>query len=123
MPASSAAEADEPMSRSERMFVGLVLLCMVDLIWVASSELTGYIFNDLKYDKPYFSTYFKSSLFSSYLVLFAFYRPWQRQLHVSTQNLKWMRRRPRYSVRILNPLRLHARLILARVHLLASQRL
>ncbi len=38
------------------------MLLIVDVIWVASSELTEYIFNDKHYDKPFFSTYLKVCL-------------------------------------------------------------
>eukprot|EP00095_Tigriopus_kingsejongensis_P001336 snap_masked-scaffold1057_size73593-processed-gene-0.8 protein:Tk01336 transcript:snap_masked-scaffold1057_size73593-processed-gene-0.8-mRNA-1 annotation:"solute carrier family 35 member f5-like" len=44
-----------------------------------SSEFTGYIFHDLDYDKPFFSTYFKTSLFMVYLTGFLFHRPWREQ--------------------------------------------
>ena len=33
-----------------------------------------------QYDKPFFSTYFKTSLFMVYLTGFVFYRPWREQL-------------------------------------------
>ena len=44
---------------------------------VASSEFTEFIFKDLKYEKPYFSTYLKTSLFTSYLIGFLVYQPWR----------------------------------------------
>ena len=34
----------------------------------------------IQYDKPFFSTYFKTSLFVVYLTGFVFYRPWREQL-------------------------------------------
>jgi hypothetical protein len=43
----------------------------------ASSEFTEYIFKDLNYEKPYFSTYFKTTLFMSYLMGFVVYAPWR----------------------------------------------
>ena len=39
--------------------------------------MTVYIFDDLKYDKPFFSTYVKTTLFTSYLCGFAIYAPWR----------------------------------------------
>lgn len=37
-----------------------------------------YLFTKGSYEKPLFTTYFKTSLFSIYLVAFIFWRPWQR---------------------------------------------
>ena len=80
MPATSAGQSPaDALTRAQRLFSGVVLLLVVDLIWVASSEFTQYIFRDLSYDKPYFSTYFKTSLFSVYLLGFALHRPWREQ--------------------------------------------
>ena len=73
-------EVSTALSRPQRLCVGLLILLLVDVIWVASSEFTKYIFTELSYDKPYFSTYFKNSLFSSYLLGFVMYRPWRHQL-------------------------------------------
>uniref|UniRef100_H2ZHN6 Solute carrier family 35 member F5 n=1 Tax=Ciona savignyi TaxID=51511 RepID=H2ZHN6_CIOSA len=59
--------------------LGLFLLLLVDLIWVASSEASRYLFKDIHYDKPYMSTYIKTSMFSIYLLGFVLYAPWRRQ--------------------------------------------
>ena len=69
----------EVLTRAQRILTGLILLLAVDLIWVASSEFTKYIFQDLEYDKPFFSTYFKTSLFMVYLTGFLAYKPWRDQ--------------------------------------------
>ena len=37
-----------------------------------------YLFTQGSYDKPFFATYFKTSLFTIYLSAFIFWRPWQR---------------------------------------------
>ena len=76
MPSPSAPPV---LSRAQRMLTGMVLLLGVDVIWVASSEFTEYIFHDLRYDKPFFSTYLKTSLFMTYLAGFALYRPWREE--------------------------------------------
>lgn len=76
----SAGSAQDPLTRPQRMVAGLFLLLTVDVIWVASSEFTGYIFHDLHFDKPFFTTYFKTSLFMVYLTGFLFHRPWRVQL-------------------------------------------
>jgi len=75
--AASGSGAIDPLTRPQRLLVGLLILLLVDVIWVASSEFTKYIFTELSYDKPYFSTYFKNSLFITYLLGFVVYRPWR----------------------------------------------
>ena len=74
-----AAAPTDPGSRPQRIALGIFVLLIVDIIWVASSEFTEYIFNDLHYEKPFFTTYFKTTLFSIYLMGFAVYRPWRNQ--------------------------------------------
>lgn len=67
------------LTRPKRMAVGILMLLIVDVIWVVSSEITRYIFKDIGYDKPFFSTYLKTSMFMLYLLGFLFWRPWRRQ--------------------------------------------
>ena len=87
------------------MLAGVVLLLLVDIIWVGSSELTDvrlfhcwnefpadavtqyhvyfvafqYIFHRKGFKKPFFTTYFKTSSFMVYLAGFIFYTPWKKQ--------------------------------------------
>lgn len=73
------------LSKTRRLVLGVIVLLVVDLIWVGSSELTEYIFNKEKFDKPFFTTYAKTSMFILYLFGFLFWEPWRRQcLHGST---------------------------------------
>jgi len=62
-----------------RLILGAALLGLVDLIWIVSAELTRHIFKQIDYNKPFFSTYFKSSLLVIYLFGFVCYRPWGRR--------------------------------------------
>ncbi|TRY61755.1 hypothetical protein TCAL_09140 [Tigriopus californicus] len=73
------APPNETLTRPQRLIAGVFLLLVVDVIWVLSSEFTGYIFHDLHYDKPFFSTYFKTSLFMVYLTGFLFHGTWRNQ--------------------------------------------
>ena len=43
-----------------------------------SSSLLKYLFHQESYDKPFFTVYFKTILFTIYLLPFIFWRPWQR---------------------------------------------
>ncbi|KAK7075174.1 hypothetical protein SK128_015223, partial [Halocaridina rubra] len=67
------------MAHGRRLALGIFVLLLVDIIWVASSELTEYIFNESGFDKPFFSTYFKTSMFALYLLGFIFWSPWRHQ--------------------------------------------
>lgn len=67
------------MTRGRRLALGIFVLLLVDIIWVASSELSEYIFNDAGFNKPFFSTYLKTSMFSLYLLGFIFWQPWRHQ--------------------------------------------
>ncbi|XP_061782462.1 solute carrier family 35 member F5-like isoform X2 [Nerophis lumbriciformis] len=66
-------------SQRRRMALGVAILLLVDVIWVASSELTSYIFKHQDYNKPFFSTFTKTSMFVLYLLGFLLWRPWRQQ--------------------------------------------
>uniref|UniRef100_A0A665WKH4 Solute carrier family 35 member F5 n=1 Tax=Echeneis naucrates TaxID=173247 RepID=A0A665WKH4_ECHNA len=66
-------------AQRRRMALGVVILLLVDVIWVASSELTSYIFKRQEYNKPFFSTFAKTSMFVLYLLGFLLWRPWRQQ--------------------------------------------
>ncbi|XP_066963689.1 solute carrier family 35 member F5 isoform X1 [Macrobrachium rosenbergii] len=72
------------MAHGRRLALGIFVLLLVDIIWVASSELSEYIFHDSGFNKPFFSTYLKTSMFSLYLLGFIFWSPWR---HQCTHNL------------------------------------
>ncbi|CAG5083849.1 Oidioi.mRNA.OKI2018_I69.PAR.g10481.t1.cds [Oikopleura dioica] len=59
--------------------IGGVLLILVDIIWIIFSQLKDYVFKDVHFDKPYFSTYLNYSFFTVYLLGFLVYKPWGRQ--------------------------------------------
>ena len=50
----------------------------ISYIFLAPLIYTQYLFTQESYPKPLFTTYFKTSLFSIYLVAFVFWRPWHR---------------------------------------------
>ncbi|XP_041374495.1 solute carrier family 35 member F5-like [Gigantopelta aegis] len=67
------------LSRLHRLIAGIVILILVDLIWVASSELTEYLFEQTGYRKPFFTTYVKTVMFAAYLFGFLIWKPWREQ--------------------------------------------
>ncbi|XP_048775113.2 solute carrier family 35 member F5-like isoform X2 [Ostrea edulis] len=75
------------LSKVKRLLLGIFVLLVVDLIWVASSEVTEYIFKDAHYDKPFFTTYIKTSMFSVYLLGFIFFEPWRQQCKNKTSSM------------------------------------
>ena len=64
-------------SQNSLCWIICIICIFFDFSRVASSEFTEFIFKDLKYEKPYFSTYLKTSLFTSYLIGFLVYQPWR----------------------------------------------
>lgn len=67
------------LSKPQRLLLGMFVLLLVVVIWVASSELTQYIFKQEGFNKPYFTTYFKTLLFMIYLSGFCIWSPWRQQ--------------------------------------------
>lgn len=65
------------LNKTHRLLLGLVVLILVDIIWVSSSELTKYLYQNEKYDKPFFCTYFKTSMFTLYLLGLGLIAPWK----------------------------------------------
>lgn len=76
-PSLSFVSCTSLLSKSQRLLLGLLLLLFVNVIWVLSSELTKYIFLNAEYDKPFFTTYFKTSMFMVYLLGFVFSKSWR----------------------------------------------
>ncbi|XP_043549946.1 solute carrier family 35 member F5-like isoform X1 [Chiloscyllium plagiosum] len=70
-----SSQSSSPQRR--RMILGIIVLLVVDIIWVVSSELTSYIFK--RYEKPFFSTFAKTSMFVLYLIGFLVWKPWREQ--------------------------------------------
>lgn len=71
-------ENDDPMlTKSQRLVLGFLVLILVDVIWVSSSELTKYIYSNETFDKPFFCTYVKTSMFTLYLMGFLFWPTWK----------------------------------------------
>lgn len=54
--------------RRRRWRVGLILLGLVVVLWVASGFLVNSIFSTGEYPKPYFLTYMNTAVFSVYLI-------------------------------------------------------
>ncbi|XP_076089175.1 solute carrier family 35 member F5-like [Mytilus galloprovincialis] len=67
------------LTKVQRLVLGIIVLLVVDLIWVGSSELTEYLFKEEDFNKPFFTTYAKTSMFMIYLFGFLFWEPWRRQ--------------------------------------------
>ncbi|EZA62149.1 hypothetical protein DMN91_011920 [Ooceraea biroi] len=67
------------MNKSQRLVLGLLVLLLVDIIWVSSSELTKYIYREATFEKPFFSTYIRTSMFTLYLFGLCFWPSWREQ--------------------------------------------
>lgn len=62
-----------------RPAIGSFLLVIVCVLWVFSSELTQFIFANLAFSRPYFFTWFATSMFQFYLVGFLVCKPWRQR--------------------------------------------
>uniref|UniRef100_A0A1I8H3U4 Solute carrier family 35 member F5 n=1 Tax=Macrostomum lignano TaxID=282301 RepID=A0A1I8H3U4_9PLAT len=60
-----------------RLAVGIACLLGVVIIWVLSSELTRFIFVQRHFNKPFFTTFFKTALFTLYLTGFLCLPNWR----------------------------------------------
>ena len=56
---------------------GLACLAAVVVIWVTSSEVIQFIFDDIDFSKPFFLTFYSTSLFSLYLFGFLLFPSWR----------------------------------------------
>lgn len=65
------------VQRTQKLILGTLLLLVVDVIWVSSSELTKFLYQDDHFDKPFFCTYFKTSMFTIYLLALGLLAPWR----------------------------------------------
>lgn len=94
------------LSRTHKLILGIAILLLVDLIWVSSSELTKVIFfsfgmqvpiidsftsfqflyQNENFDKPFFCTYFKTSMFTFYLLILGLIAPWKDACEKSGNN-------------------------------------
>ncbi|KAK5647587.1 hypothetical protein RI129_002479 [Pyrocoelia pectoralis] len=72
------------LTKTQRLVLGVFILLLVDVIWVSSSELTKYIYHNEAFEKPFFSTYVKTSMFTLYLLGFCFWPPWRE--HCNKRN-------------------------------------
>lgn len=90
MTGSTIGNAEHPASQHEALAAtavaprnhvfGLLLICLVAVIWVASAELIQFIFGASSFTKPFFLTYFSTSLFGLYLGGFLVSSEWRRTL-------------------------------------------
>lgn len=67
------------LSKTHRLLLGILVLMLVDVIWVSSSEATKYLYRNDSYQKPFFTTYVKTSMFTIYLLGLCFWPPWREQ--------------------------------------------
>ncbi|CAL1543754.1 unnamed protein product, partial [Lymnaea stagnalis] len=67
------------LNRSNRLVIGIIALLIVDIVWVISGEITKYLFQETNFDKPFFTTYVKTVMFTVYLFGFIIWKPWRDQ--------------------------------------------
>uniref|UniRef100_A0A1A9W2D5 Solute carrier family 35 member F5 n=1 Tax=Glossina brevipalpis TaxID=37001 RepID=A0A1A9W2D5_9MUSC len=65
------------LNKIQKLTLGLIILILVDVIWVSSSELTKFLYEYESFEKPFFCTYFKTSMFTIYLMVIGLIAPWK----------------------------------------------
>ena len=77
----------ETLTPRQRKWLAIVLILIVDVLWVSSSELTQSIFENESFEHPFFLSYLNTSCFSLYGLLFIplFWRTLRRK-HASLAN-------------------------------------
>lgn len=65
------------LNKPQKLGLGISILLLVDIIWVASSELTKYLYKNENFDKPFFCTFFKTSMFTLYFFVMGMIAPWR----------------------------------------------
>jgi hypothetical protein len=68
------------MVKNSKKLIGVILILLVICIWVFSSEIIQYIFKNMNFKKPFFLTYFSTSLFSIYLLVLVISPYWREIL-------------------------------------------
>ncbi|KAH8402388.1 hypothetical protein KR009_011808 [Drosophila setifemur] len=78
------------LGRTQKLLLGLAILILVDVVWVSSSELTKFLYNEAHFEKPFFCTYFKTSMFSIYLLVIGILAPWKESCERQNGNYAMM---------------------------------
>ncbi|KAM7345601.1 solute carrier family 35 member F5 [Cochliomyia hominivorax] len=78
------------LTRTQKLILGVTILILVDVIWVTSSELTKFLYEDENFKKPFFCTYFKTSMFTIYLVIIGLIAPWKESCERQNGNYAMM---------------------------------
>lgn len=92
MPTEQAQNSEASRRRKKRFIFGIFVLLLVDIIWVGSAEVSEEIFHECEFNKPFFTTYFKTSMFVVYLFGFLFMKRWHYQCRHSFTNSKTSKR-------------------------------
>ncbi|XP_065224784.1 solute carrier family 35 member F5 [Planococcus citri] len=64
-------------NKPKRLLIGLLILTLVDVIWASFSELDKFMNQKEKFEKPFFVTYVKTSLFTIYLFAVCLWPSWK----------------------------------------------
>ncbi|KAL9915071.1 solute carrier family 35 member F5 [Glossina fuscipes] len=78
------------LNKTQKLTLGLIILILVDVIWVSSSELTKFLYEYESFEKPFFCTYFKTSLFTIYLMVIGLIAPWKESCDRQNANYSIM---------------------------------
>ncbi|KAH7700145.1 hypothetical protein AAVH_32738 [Aphelenchoides avenae] len=67
------------------LFLGTLLLVVVQLVWVGTHEISKYILTDLRFKRPIFMSFVRSSMWACCLLLYV----WRSRSEVKKQRKSW----------------------------------
>ncbi|RCN40730.1 hypothetical protein ANCCAN_13337 [Ancylostoma caninum] len=77
-------------SRTQACFtgrtLGVILLLLVNVLWVLSSELTRFIFIDEDFKRPFFTAYVKTCMLTVYMVRYLAFEKSQEHVYRVLEN-------------------------------------
>ncbi|KAL7299539.1 hypothetical protein TKK_0007618 [Trichogramma kaykai] len=69
------------MRRTERLFTGLIVLGIVNILWNASIRVTKHVQPYVLVDRPFFVLFFRAALLSLYCLGWCMWSPWRRRIY------------------------------------------
>ena len=61
--------------KNGKKVLGILLLLIINVVWVATSEGLRYLFVELNFRRPFFTAYVRSTLFTLFLFRYLLCRP------------------------------------------------
>ncbi|XP_050298832.1 solute carrier family 35 member F5 [Anthonomus grandis grandis] len=83
-------DSSTALSKNQRIYLGLTVIILVDVIWVSSSALTKYLYQHETFEKPFFCAYIKTGMFTLYLFGYLFWPVWKEDYCIRPHNYVYL---------------------------------